>query len=309
MKVNFYFQSPSPDPEWAYAHNVAAKQLLERFKKKYKDIQFNHIEYVTKEYLKNEDLYRYDKFLNNTVPSHFVIIENEETKKYFLLGYWDHYYGETVNWDLENCVGEFPAYGIQMNHSNYQPMDRIYTPTSPTNFIQVCETYVDEFYKINEPKITPDKPYFRSGRPYLFREYIHTNDNRFTSYDEWISKRDFIKELSQNSVMVDINSVAEWSSRSVEAFGLKVAVVRPEFRIQWHNPLIPNYHYAKLDCDDIGDYKLLADAYIHKFEEVKKDKELIHFLTTNARKWYEENCTIEKHVDILESLIDINKLA
>jgi hypothetical protein len=110
-------------------------------------------------------------------------------------------------------------------------------------------------------------------------------------------------------VIIDINSVAEISGRTTDAFGLGAALVRPKLGIKYHNPLIPDYHYAVVKCDDLADYPALADAYIERFNEVIKDKEFIHFLSVNGRKWYEENCTIKAHVDLLSELIDINKLS
>jgi hypothetical protein len=90
--------------------------------------------------------------------------------------------------------------------------------------------------------------------------------------------------------------------------GVKSALIRPKLTIKYHNELIPDYHYASLRCDDLGNWKSVADAYIDRFEELKKHPDEIEFLSNNGRKWYEENATIDAHVNILKKVIDLNKL-
>ena len=107
---------------------------------------------------------------------------------------------------------------------------------------------------------------------------------------------------------MDINGVGEISCRSLDAMGLQTALIRPKLTIQYHNPLIPDYHYAEVKCNDLGDFKGLADAYIEKFEELKKDPDLVNFLSKNGREWYEQNATIESYLEIHLKLINLNKL-
>jgi hypothetical protein len=108
---------------------------------------------------------------------------------------------------------------------------------------------------------------------------------------------------------MDVNSVAEISARTIDGMGLGCAVIRPELVIEYHNKLIPNYHYAKVECDDLSDFKKLSDAYIDKFEELKNNPKLVEFYSQNGRKWYEENCTLDSYVRIyLDELIDLEKL-
>jgi len=99
------------------------------------------------------------------------------------------------------------------------------------------------------------------------------------------------------------------SARTIDGMGLGCAVIRPELVIEYHNKLIPNYHYAKVECDDLSDFKKLSDAYIDKFEELKNNPKLVEFYSQNGRKWYEENCTLDSYVRIyLDELIDLEKL-
>jgi hypothetical protein len=119
---------------------------------------------------------------------------------------------------------------------------------------------------------------------------------------------DFIEEISPYSINIDINGAAEISCRTIDIMGLKSALIRPKLSIKFHNELIPDYHYASLKCNDLGHWKDVADAYVERFEELKKDPDQVEFLATNGRRWYEENGTISAHVGLLNKLIDLNKL-
>jgi hypothetical protein len=107
---------------------------------------------------------------------------------------------------------------------------------------------------------------------------------------------------------MDINGHAEISLRTIDALGLGNAVIRPKLLIQYHNPLIPDYHYAALKCDDQSNLKEMADAYIEKFEELKNNPELVRFLGENGRKWYVENARLDGYVNIHSQIINLEKL-
>lgn len=79
-------------------------------------------------------------------------------------------------------------------------------------------------------------------------------------------------------------------------------------KIQYHNKLIPNYHYAEVECEDLSNYKELADKYIDKFEELKKDPDQVEFLSKNGRTWYEQNCKLDGYVNTYLDILNINKL-
>lgn len=309
MRLDFYYSSPNSSEFMTTNHSLAFDIIFERSKKKYPHIEFNKIDYYCVEAPAIYDPKIHNKLLNNTAANAFIIIINPDNNKYFTFSYWDKYLGATIMWDLENCIEEFAFCGTQIDDFSYAQCDRKYTPLPPISFTMLSERYVQETYNKKLPKITPEKPYFRSQSVYLFREYLHRIDNRFNSYQETLPIKDFIEEMSQNSIVIDINSVAEFSCRTVEALGLGCVLVRPKLKAKFHKELINNYNYAEVECDDLSNYKLLADAYIDKFEQLKKDKDLVHYIATNGRQYYEENCAFDANVNIIESLIDFNKLA
>jgi len=302
MKINFHYEHSGIYTQTS--NLLASNKLFYIFKEKYPEIEFEIINLIHSNIV--PEIGQFCKFTNNVYSSACLIIENPENKKYFLISYMDKL--ECVRgWDLENCVEIFASVGVQSDDFHYAPCPITYTPISPTHWLHTWEIIDEEYYRKNLPKITPDKPFFMSLVPYNFREYIH-NDPRFDSHATKIPYEEFIKIFGSHSIVIDINGAAELSNRTIDAFALGCALLRPKFTLKFHNDLIPDFHYAAVKCDDLSNYKELADAYIDRFEELKKDKDLVHFLSVNGRKWYEENVTLESHINILNKVINIEKL-
>jgi hypothetical protein len=308
MRLNFYYEFPQPPGSIYsdYSHLVSSDRLYNLLKLENPNIEFNNI---NSWYLNHDGIpgqkgthcpsCKYGHF--------FLIIENPDNKKYFVISYWDKFkdVDEFHKWDLENCVEMFAAVGVHLNDLTYEPCGKQYTPISYMSLYKSAEDRLSQVWK-NE-KIIPERPFFR-GYNYLFREYLRVNDNRFDIEHAKIPSHQFIDEIAKYSINIDLPSVAEISSRTSECLGLQSCMIRPKFTLKFHNPLIPNYHYAQVECDDLSNWKILADAYIDKFEEMKKDEEKARFFAINGRKWYEENSTIDAHVNILKKVIDLNKL-
>lgn len=303
MKINFHFQTPLD-----CSSLISAERLYNICKIDHPEIDFSYYDYRKTDFKEPIPIEELSKFKHNYAANAFIIIENDENKKYFLISYAD-----TIRtifdpfFDLENCVELFASIGVHDNNMTYTPLDIKYTPIGYFQDQKRAEDKSQELYKINNPKIIPDKLYFRTGNPYLFRKYL-INDDRFDIRVGRTSPEDFITEMSKYLINIDINSVAEISCRTADAFALGSALIRPKLSIKYHNKLIPDYHYAAIKCDDLSDYPMLADSYIERFEELKKDPDFTNFISINGRKWYEENCTIDAHVNILKKLIDFNKL-
>lgn len=312
MRLNFYFDFPYVDIDaekvqycGSYTHNLASADFYRWCKKTYSDIEcVAHNSYVLNELGKpgpkrDGPSCKYSHF-------HFII-ENPDNKKYFSISYWDKMRAmhETTYWDLENLVELFAAVGIQDNEVDFRPSPKIkYTPISYMCLHKQAEDRIEEVYM--QPKITPEKLYFKGGS-YDFRAYMY-NDGRIQMDNDRVSPANFIDIIAKNTINVDINGAAEVSCRTFEALGLRSALIRPKLGIQYHNPLIPDYHYAALKCEDLGNWKDVADAYIERFEDLKKDPDYVEFLSSNGRKWYEENATIAAHVNILKKVVNLDKL-
>jgi hypothetical protein len=309
MRLNFYYEFPEPEGSIysEYTHLISSQRLYERFVKDNPNWEVNRINSWYLDYTGKPG----EKPIHcpSCKYSHFfLIIENADNGKYFLISYWDKFkdiYESNTYWDLENCVEKFAAVGVHKDDFTYEWCGKDYTPISYMPLYKSAEKRIEEVYKL--PKIMPEKPYFR-GFLYYFRKYLK-HDHRFIIEGEKIDAKTFIDEIAGNAINIDLPSVAEISGRTSDILGLQSCVIRPKFTLKFHNPLIPNYHYAQVECENFSDWPKLADAYIDKFEEMKNKPEEAEFIAKNGRLWYEQNCTVDAHVNILYSLIDINKLS
>jgi len=323
MKINFHYQTPHD-----CATHLAVERLFNIYKKEYPDIEFTYYDYRFLYYLDPDPLNsllsisdagkpitELSKFRCFNAANGAVIIENEENRKYFLISYLDRLHQiKNPVFEVGGCVEVFACFGVHGNNITYGPDNIKYTPIGYVQSQKRMEIRSQELYKSNPPRIIPPKLHFRSHAvPYHFRSYLSLYDDRFDMRNGLISGEEHIEEMSKYLINIDINSMAEISHRTADAFALGTALIRPELTVQFHNKLIPNYHYAAVrpitpDLQVMEYYIELADAYIERFEELKKDPDYVHFISVNGRKWYEENATIEAHANILKEVIDLNKL-
>ena len=278
MRLNFYFEWPFYDVEGEqlipcsdYSHLIASAKLYKLCKETHPEIEIKAIN----SYNLNE---KGEPGIKSHGPtnkfSHFyLIIENPDNKKYFVVSYWDKLRGmsEHTFWDMENLVELFAAVGIQDNERDFRPCSYIkYTPISYMSLYKETEDRIEKVYK--NPKTTPERLYFKGGC-YDFREYMY-GDGRIEMDNIRVPPSEFIDIIAKNSINVDINGAAEISCRTLDILGLQSALIRPKLSIKFHNELIPDYHYAALKCNNLGNWKEVADAYIERFEDLKNNPEL-----------------------------------
>ena len=109
-----------------------------------------------------------------------------------------------------------------------------------------------------------------------------------------------------NKICLSLNGAGEICNRDIEVLSARSALLRPKLNLQFHNELIPDYHYIsfEMDKDPIVLNKIILDRY----NEVKDDIEFLRYISENGYQWYLENGTIESNVRILKEIIKINKL-
>jgi len=313
MRLNFYFEWPFHDTEGEqllptsnYTHLITSAKLYKLCKEQHPEIDIKAVNTYHMNWHGEIGINPYHcpacKFTH-----FFLIIENPDTKKYFLISYWDKLreVESGTFWDLENGVEIFASLGTQNNEINFEPVTIPYTPISGMSLYKQTEARIEEVFR--NFKITPEKLFFR-GVAYGIRAYLAENEKRIHINETKVSPEFFIDEITPYSINIDINGAAEVSCRTFDIMGLQSALIRPKISARFYNELIPDYHYAALKCEDLGDWKAVGEAYIERFEDLKKDSELVKFLAENGRKWYEENATMSAHVNILKKLLDFNKL-
>lgn len=326
MKINCYLETGKID------HGVicSLQEIVKNLIKKYPQIEFDVIDCVAKREQGN-----YPSAASK-YGAYYLIIENPETGKYILVSYGDKMIDlRRAVWDLENCVEIFSSIGNHQNDVEYRRQTEIsaipisYICGSAENEKMLNKIYAERIAS-GEQRICPEKLAFR-GQLYLFRRHLYY-DKRFDITGELVElnkfgettfietsrlpAEEYLRELDSRSINLSLNGTGEICFRDIEILGLGTALFRPKLVTEFHNKLIPDYHYISVDFDDLeqgsGGYEAycdkLANRMLEKFNKVKNDKEFIDFVAKNGRKWYEENGTIEANGRIAANLIDLSKI-
>lgn len=316
MKLNVYYESGATDWCHCMSFNKTYKLLLET----YPDIEFNFVDSVS---LRTHSGYSGP---GSKYGPHFMIIENDETKKYFIISYWDKISDlKKTNWDLENCVEIFTSSGVHTDDYYYNSLGIEYTPISYVTTRTDNERLIEELYSVSQKNTTgriyPDKLTFR-GYLYLFRKHLET-DNRYNILNtrlvgNFLEYGEYIKELNKYNLNLGLNGAGEICFRDIEIMGLGTTLIRPKLITKFHNELIPDYHYISVDFSSVEwnilDYPdplywtKLSNKLHERFIEVKDDRDFINYVAENGRKWYEENGTTESNAKIIVRLLDFKKL-
>ena len=244
------------------------------------------------------------------------IIENLENGEFVILSVADDLYGcalpEQNNPHLKKVllsqyISEQIVNHTHNNSHKYQPW---------TYFQCVLDNL--EFYKTTREFIPQkiQKLYFRGderNRPIL--EHINTdileNPNRSDA-------KSYFDEVINYEIGLSVGGVGNMCYRDVEYMALGIPFIRFEYNSQLNPPLIPNYHYISIPMDeDIPSiyglqYDRLggkghAEKIEQKFKEVINDKEYLAFISKNARKYYEDNLTLENLIKNTYFLLELNK--
>lgn len=308
MNLICYFDFPSGDWNTTYYF----QSIYNALKNHYNNFSFSAVDSSQIVLRKSEPCMKY--------AHPHMIIENIDTKKYFLISYWDkmkcldNYSG----WDLENCVEIFTSSGVHDSDTYYTPLNLEYTPFSYlTPRIDIDRTIMELNTTSNSDRIVPEKPNFK-GFLYSFREYLKSDD-RFsitnTSEGVYLQYSNYIKHLNKFAINMSLNGAGEICYRDMEILGLGTALFRPKLNVQFSDSLIPNYHYISVDYDSIKNeknqnifFKKFSDLIIDRWNEVVNDSDYINFVAQNGKNWFKKNVPKEKHGELAVKLLDFNKL-
>jgi hypothetical protein len=323
MEINIYTNEPENyhgNDMDTYITNKVPKVIKDKYKDN-DDININIIGWPTKHinFFDDNENKKFNKLIHCGRRHAIVIIENVENKKYMVVSTWDAISQEVSFWTdfKDNCVELFTSHGMHKNPRTYDLSEIKYTPLSYVLGPVSCEKVVDFYYEKNlekDERIIPEKLWYKATNPYGFRHYIHKNDSRFEFETGRDTIEEFTKKMSRHKIVMDISGIGGNSIRFAQGMGLGLAVLRPKVKVLADNPVIPNYHFIEVDCDDYSNsedyskYKILADAYIDKFEEVKKDEEFINYISKNAREYFDKNCRFNSFFDLVHKKVDLNKL-
>jgi len=183
---------------------------------------------------------------------------------------------------------------------------------SPWTYFQTAPFFdLDSFYqkRILTPP-TEDKLYFK-GTWLVDREILaHINKNIISPFNV-VPPTQYFNEIIKHKIALSVDGLGEFCYRDIECFAIGVPIIRFEYLSKMYNELIPNYHYISLPRPiDMGLYRLgnkdHAELLEKRYYEVLNDMEFLNFISKNARKYYEDNCTINNILKNTFNLLNLN---
>jgi hypothetical protein len=284
MRLEFRFEGPHTD--WSVLH------VFDKFYKKF--INENpHIECT----------YVSSGMFHNGNPSgiyspHIMTIINLDTKKYLIVSYWDR--AIELTWE---CCGWEPQNMVELISSSGTKPEMNFTPYTYLPYSIIFDNLSKNSKKMEEKERNE-----LEFRGFLYNERlslskigdIKINDKKLFPVEK------YFEELTNNKICLSLNGAAEICHRDIEIFSAMSALLRPKLNLQFHNELIPDYHYISFEMDNnpIVLNKIILDRY----NEVKDDIEFLRYISENGYQWYLENGTIDSNVRILKEIININKI-
>jgi hypothetical protein len=284
MRLEFRFENPHTD--WAVLH--VFKKYYEQF--------INENPNIICSYVNSSKFY--DGNPSGIYSAQLMTITNLDTKKYLIISYWDRPIEMTWDgngWDTKNRVELISSSGAkpEMNFTPYS-----YLPYS----------IVFEDLSLKSKKMDEKEKNELEFRGFLYNERlslskigdINISDKKIFPFETYFD------DLTNNKICLSLNGAGEICNRDIEILSARSALLRPELKLQFHNKLIPNYHYISFEMDN--DPIILNKIILDRYYEVKDDVEFLKYISENGYQWYLENGTIDSDVKILKEIIDINKL-
>jgi hypothetical protein len=284
MRLEFRFENPHTD--WAVLH--VFKKYYEQF--------INENPNIICSYVNSSKFY--DGNPSGIYSAQLMTITNLDTKKYLIISYWDRpieMTWEGNGWDTQ--------YRVELISSSGSNPKMNFTPYSYLPYSIVF----DELSK-NSKKIEDKEKNELEFRGFLYNERlslskigdIKISDKKIFPFETYFD------DLTNNKICLSLNGAGEICNRDIEILSARSALLRPELKLQFHNKLIPNYHYISFEMNN--DPVILNKIILDRYNEVKDDVEFLKYISENGYQWYLENGTIDSNVKILKEIIDINKL-
>lgn len=177
-------------------------------------------------------------------------------------------------------------------------------------------TYFDRFWPKNEKALVESRESTRTSNSLYFRGADWAKRGRIL---EKLSKRGVIqsdfqivdfdayfRESCQHRVALSLPGMADLCNRDVESFASGTCVLRPRLQNEFHNELVPNYHYISVDTKY---YKIdpveVADKIEQRFREIADDHAFIAYIAGNAAQWYDENVRLDAAMKLTSQLLGL----
>lgn len=228
---------------------------------------------------------------------HIMSVKNLDTKKYHVISYWDRAHEcdyENGGWDPTNRVSIYTSSGVSGGFKH-----------TPFSYLSYSLDF--EFYSKNSIPVHEKPNNNLSFRGYLYGDRMKMKElNLFEVTNVKMDYMSYFNELNNNKINLSLNGAAEICNRDMEILSSRSVLLRPKLNQKFHNDLIPNHHYVSFDLDN--NPKIQAEIILDTFNKIKNDEELLHFVSENGYKWYNENGTVDSNVRILTEIFDFESL-
>lgn len=267
-------------------------------------------------------------YISPSAPGSYSMftLYNEDNKKTIVMTFWDRSMDILTmsnalgwdNYDIVQLIGGLGMYKTSKQIKEEYNIDH-YTYQYPLGMPNSYQ-YVDELKKDYNPKNKIQKAIF-IGLLYDVRKELasymvnHPLIDIFSENDGFHGKL-YYEKMSEYKMVISFNGNGELAMRDFEAMGLCLPVVRSEMLTQFHQPLIPDYHYLKSSypCSEAcrfyqgKDIREVAQLYIDVVESNINNDDKLSFIANNGNTYYNRYCKPEHIINLYFDIINLNKL-
>lgn len=282
--------------------------------------------------LQNEILYNRQQTKNPAIADTDFIIENISNGEIVIITFGKFFHHRIVHWMKNDkvksilCAHYSDRHFVEHYTSNncFDYADKV----QPWIFGFFAEFDVDKYRELRDVTETLNSNlYFKGGgakneegyRKVVYhleqKNMLNTSVVKFDRYLEELAVQEiaFSHYLDLDYFKTGTESCGELCYRDIEMMSIGVPFIRIEYKSQLHKALIPNHHYICIPREEAfiaynrGGDEAVADLVIEKYEQVKKNKQLLKFISNNQREWYDTYMRFPKSAELAMELSGINK--
>jgi hypothetical protein len=229
---------------------------------------------------------------------HQMVITNLDNGKYIIVSYNDSPIClgmEMHGWDVNKRVHLVTSSGANRDME-----------TVPFSYL--CYNTNFDLYYLNAKKMSQKKINKLIFRGHLYGERQSLADLGIINLtnEKLMNDWEYFNDLTNTKICLSLNGVGEICNRDMEILSARSVLFRPLLKQKFHNRLIPDYHYVAFEHNP--DPKIQSEIILNKYEEIKKDKEFLTFISENGYNWFKENGTISANVKLLFDIINFKDL-
>lgn len=226
------------------------------------------------------------------------LIQNLENDEFVTMTVADDITHATVNEKENPLLKKTLISQFSPRKMNHYINDNCKDKLSPWTYFQSIVFDLESYrLKRKNEKPTRKELYFR-GTSLEDRKIIHHIDKNIITDFNPIPPDGYFTELIQHKIGLSVDGRGEFCYRDIEYMALGVPILRFEYESKFFDPLIPNFHYISIPRPvDMELYRDGNENHAKMLEEkyysVVEDDDFLHYISENARNYYEKNCKIE----------------